>query len=99
MPVVVVEVAAGPLVWVEAGRGDEVGMAVRAEADLPAGVWVVDESVVPAAEQHEVVQVGGPAVDPRFDVVGLGPAWGPVTLGKRAAAVADVQGTAQRPGS
>jgi hypothetical protein len=69
----VVEVAAGSLLGVEAGRWDEVGMPVGPKADLPAGVRVVDESVVVAAEQHEVVQGRGPALGPGGDVVGVGP--------------------------
>jgi hypothetical protein len=90
----VVEVAAGSLLGVEGGWWDEVGVLVGAEADLPAAVGVVDESVVVAAEQDEVVQGGGTAVGPGGDVVGVGEAWWAVAVGEGAAAVADVQGAA-----
>jgi hypothetical protein len=40
-------------------------------------VGVVDAVVVPAAEQHTVVDVGGPAVGPMSNLVGVAPAgWG-----------------------
>jgi hypothetical protein len=90
----VVEVAAGALVVVEGWRGDEVGMVVGAGADLPAGVRVVDEAVVVAAKQDQVVQSSGAALGPRGDVVGVGPAWWAVAVGEGTAAVADVQGAA-----
>lgn len=51
----VVEVAAGALVVVEGGRWDEVGLPIGSGTDLPAGVRVVDELVVVAAEQDQVV--------------------------------------------
>jgi hypothetical protein len=69
----VAEVAAGLLEWVEVGRRDEVGVQVGTDADLPAGVRVVDKSVVVAAKQNEIVQGGGASVGPRGDVVGVRP--------------------------
>ena len=55
------------------GWWGEDGSAVD-DRDGPQGV--VDEVVVVAAEQDEVVQTGGAAVGPVFEVVGVGPAGG-----------------------
>ena len=44
---------------------------------------MVDLSVVVAAEQDSVVQIGCSVVEPGFDVVGFGPAWWPVTVWER----------------
>src|SRR3982751_1680528 len=82
----VIEVAAGPLLGGDGGRGGEVGSPVRAEGDLPAGGGWVEQPVVVAAEQHQVGQVGGSAVGPVGHVVGVGPAWWPVAVGEGAAA-------------
>jgi hypothetical protein len=48
----------------------------------------VDDVVVVVAEQDEVGEVGGSAVFPVDDVVGVAPAGGPVAAGEDAAAVA-----------
>ena len=92
----VVVVAAGELFGVEPGGWDEFGVAVAAELDGP--VAVVEVSVVVAAEQDGVVEAGGAAVGPVPDVVGVAPAGWSVAAGERAAAVAQHQGAAQRPG-
>ena len=48
-------------------------------------VLMVDEAVVGMAEQDEVVEVREASVGPLDDVVGLRPAWGPVTAREPAA--------------
>ena len=53
---------------------------------------MVDESVVVSAEQHQVVQVGPPAVGPGNQVMGVGPARRPITVGIAASVVSHVQG-------
>jgi len=50
----------------------------------------VDDVVVVATEQGGVREVGGAAVDPMFEVVGVGPAGGFGAAGVAASAVADV---------
>ena len=77
-------VADGCLVGVEPGGGDEAGYAVG-HGDGPAAGVVF--AVVLAAEQDEVVGVGGSAVGPGGDVVGLAPGGGSGAAGERAAAV------------
>ena len=62
--------------------------------DSSGGVGGVDVAVVEAAEQAGVVQVGGPAVFPRDEVVGVGPADRCGAAGPGAAAVAFGQGDA-----
>ena len=46
------------------------------------------EAVVFAAEEHEVVEVGGAAVGPVFDVVAVTPTWWPVASRVAAVSVA-----------
>jgi hypothetical protein len=58
--------------WVEGGAVGSGGCDGGAvEVELPA--VFVDSSVVVSAEEDEVVEVGGAAVDPVRQVVGLGP--------------------------
>lgn len=45
--------------------------AIGEQLDLP--LAFVDSVVMPRTQRHEVVEVGGPAVDPLVDVVGLAP--------------------------
>ena len=45
-------------------------------------------SVVVAAEQNPIVQIGWSVVEPGFDVVGFGPAGRPVTVGERTTKIA-----------
>ena len=66
--------------------------AVRAAGEPPAAL--VDGSVVGSAQQGQVGQVGGAAMDPVAQVVGLAPGQGAGTVGEDAAAVADGQGGA-----
>ena len=54
----------------------------------------MDGDVVAAAEQGEVVQVGGSAAGPVVEVVGVAPVVGPVTAGEDASAVAVDEGAA-----
>jgi hypothetical protein len=73
-----------------------VGVDEREPGDAPClygPVAFVDEAVVVAAEQYEVVQVGGAAVGPVLDVVAVGvtPAG---AAGEPAAPIAYVQGAA-----
>ena len=49
-------------------------------------------SVVVAAEQNPVVQIGWSVVEPGFDVVGFGPARWPVTIWECTAEVAVGEG-------
>jgi hypothetical protein len=67
------------------GGGDVHGV-VGEEFEVPAGF--VDEPVVVAAEEHEVVAVGGAAVFPGDDVVGVAPLRWAVAAGEPAVAVA-----------
>src|SRR3954447_14040396 len=61
-------------------------------------VPVVDDLVVMSAEQGEVVEAGGAAVAPVFDVVGVATPRSAGAAGEGAAAVAEVQGPAYRVG-
>ena len=74
---------------VEPGGWSPVRQPVQHDA-LPAAFGVF--SVVVAAEQGEVVDVGGAAVGPVGDVVSLALARGPVTAGEGTAAVSGGQG-------
>jgi hypothetical protein len=65
---------------------------VGAAGQLPAAF--VDRPVMGPAQQGEVGEVGGAAVDPVAQVVGVAPGQGPVTVGEDTAAVADGQGVA-----
>nr|WP_235947382.1 hypothetical protein [Candidatus Frankia alpina] len=66
---------------------------IGAESDGP--TVVVEETVVPAADEHEVVQAGGAVVGPMPNVVRLAPTRRPVATGECATAVAGDQGAAQ----
>ena len=55
---------------------------------------MVDLSVVVAAEQDSVVQIGCSVVEPGFDVVGFGPARWPVTIWECTTEVAVGEGPA-----
>ena len=88
------------------GSRPSVGATVRplgsANLGAPVGahgagvVGVVEEAVVAAAQQHQVVEVGAAAVFPVQDVVGVNET-GLGTPGEGAAPVAQPQGPAQRP--
>jgi hypothetical protein len=56
----------------------------------------VDHDVVAAAEQAEIVEVGGATVDPVLQVVRVGPFDRAVTAGEDAAAVTVGEGPALR---
>ena len=73
------------------GEGDgSVGAAVGVvDVDCPA--VFVDVSVVVAAQEHGVGQVGGATVQPGDEVVGVGVGGGPVTAGPAAATVTDCE--------
>jgi hypothetical protein len=60
-------VSSGCPVGVDPGWWQEFGESVVADADLPAAV--VDDSMVMAAEQDQVVHVSGFAIGPVDDVV------------------------------
>ena len=55
---------------------------------------LMDRPMVGSAQQGQVGQVGGAAVEPVAQMVGLAPGRGPVAAGHRTAAVADDQGGA-----
>jgi hypothetical protein len=78
-----------------APRGwEELGFAVvGVEADLPGGV--VDDAVVFAAEQDEVVEGGFAAVGPVDDVVGVAHDWWSGAAGEGAVMVAGHEGSPQ----
>ena len=78
------------------GWWEELGSAVVGiQADLPGGV--VDDAVVVAAEQDEVVQGGRPVVGPVHDVVGVAHHRGLGAAGEGAVPVAADQGPPQGP--
>jgi len=84
-------------VGVQAWGWEELGLSVvGVEADFPGGV--VDQPVVHAAEQDEVVQAGGSAVDPVHDVVGVAGDREAVTTRERAVLVAQHQRDPDRGG-
>ena len=74
-------------VWWGGGQAP-VGVAVKPPAAL------VDRAVVGPADQGQVVQVGGAAMEPMSEMVGFAPGRGPLAAGEGAAAVADDQGGA-----
>ena len=80
----------GLLSGVDGFGWDGVGVSVVAHDELP--VAVVDEAVAFSADEREVVDVGGAAVFPESDVVGLAPLCG--AAAHDAAGVADGQGDA-----
>ena len=57
---------------------------------------MMDEPVVPATEQHEVVQGRRPTVGPVDDMVGIAPALGSVATGKAAVTIANDHRTTHR---
>src|SRR3954449_7896689 len=59
--------------------------------ELRAPPRFVHDPMVGSAEADEVLELGGPAVSPPFDVMSVGPGGGPVTAGEPAALVADDQ--------
>src|SRR6266545_7732227 len=89
-------VAAGVLFGVDPGGWGEFGQAVAGDADGP--VLVVCGVVVSGAEEDGVVQVGGAAVGPVPQMVGVAPAGGQVAAGEGAARIPQGQGAAQRGG-
>ena len=85
--------AGGPLLGAaDPLGGDELG-AGGGFADLPA-VGLVDEVVVVVAEQAQVFEVGGAAVGPVVDVVGVTVAGSSSAAGEPAAFVAEDDGSA-----
>ena len=70
---------------------DEVGESVD-HADLPFGV--VDHSVVAAAQEQQIVEVGGAAVFPVSRVMSIGPSGCEMAAWKRAAFVPGGEGAA-----
>ena len=64
--------------------------AVRVAGQPPAAL--MDRAMVGPAHQGQVLEVGGAAMEPVDQMVGLAPGRGPVAAGHRAAAVADHQG-------
>lgn len=58
----------------------------------------VDGVMVMRAEQRQIVQRGGAALEPRNHVVGFAPAGGTIAAGERAATVAGNQRAPQRSG-
>src|SRR6266511_2565898 len=87
-------VAAGVLFGGVRGGWGEFGQAVGGDADGP--VLVVCGVVVSGAEEDGVVQVGGAAVGPVPQMVGVAPAGGQVAAGEGAARIPQGQGAAQR---
>ena len=69
------------------------GEATVGAAGQPPATFV-DGPVVDPAQQGQVGQVGGAAVEPVAQVVGFAPGQGAVTVGEDTAAVADGQGVA-----
>ena len=65
-----------------------VGVAVKPPAAL------MDRAMVGSADQGQVVQVGGAAMEPMSEMVGFAPGRGPLAAGDGTAAVADDQGGA-----
>ena len=82
---------------VEAWGREELGLAVvGVEADVPGGG--VDQRVVGAAEQHQVVECGVAAVGPVLDVVGVAGDGGSGAAGEGAVLVAGDQGVPEGSG-
>ena len=75
-----------PMRW---GGGEA---AVGAAGQLPAAL--MDGAVVGSAQQGQIGQVGGAAMEPVAQVVGVAPGQGPLAVGEDTAAVADGQGGA-----
>ena len=69
------------------------GEATVGAAGQPPATFV-DGPVMDSAQQGQVGQVGGAAVEPVAQVVGFAPGQGAVTVGEDTAAVADGQGAA-----
>ena len=66
--------------------------AIGAADELPAAL--MDGAVVGSAEQGQIGEVGGAAVEPVAQVVGVAPGQGSGAVGEDTAAVADGQGGA-----
>src|SRR3954453_12460232 len=71
-------------------------MIPRVESGLPGGV--VEDPVVVAADEHEVVQGGGAVVGPVPEVVGVAHDWWSGAGGEGAVVVAGDQGVPDRDG-
>jgi hypothetical protein len=78
--------SAGSMGW--GGREAPIGLA----GELPAAL--VDRPMLGPAQQHQVGQVGGAAIQPVPPMMGLPPGQRPLTVSDHAAAVADGQGVA-----
>ena len=76
----------GPVGW---GGGQA---AIRVAGQPPAAL--MDRPVMGSAHQGQVGQVGGAAMQPVAQMVGLAPGRGPVAAGHRTTTVADHQGGA-----
>src|SRR5437899_12055079 len=71
------------------GRAEH-GVPVGSDGDGPAAV--MDDAVMVTAEQHQIGHCGGSAVGPVSHMMGLTPAWRPITVWEGAAAVSGYQG-------
>ena len=78
-----------PVGWLGRGGGEA---AVGAAGQLPAAL--MHGPVMDPAQQGQVGQVGGAAMQPMLEVMGLAPGQGPVAVGENTAAVTDGQGGA-----
>ena len=79
-----VGVVLGSAFGVDGGGWEEFGVSVGGESGLPAAV-VVEQPVVEAADQAGVREVGGAAVGPGPQVMGLAPACRPIVTSTSAA--------------
>ena len=78
-----------PVAWVGWAGGQA---AVRVTGQPPAAL--VDRPVMGPAQQGQVLEVGGAAMEPMSEMVGFAPGQGPVAAGEHTAAVAHGQGGA-----
>ena len=67
-------------------------LAIRAAGQLPAAL--MDRPMMGSAQQGQIGQVGGAAMEPVAHMVGFAPGQGPLAVGEDTAAVADGQGGA-----
>ena len=81
--------------WVGGAVGSVEGEPPLIVCDLP--YVFVEEPVVPSAEKDQIVQVGGSALAPVEDVVGVDPG-GPSAAGEPASPVAGLEQPSQPPG-
>src|SRR5207247_9540326 len=72
-------------------RRDRQHPAIVTTHQLPADL--MDQPVVPMAQQNEVVEVGGPAAGPVHEVMRGGPRRRPLATGPAAGAVSRLQGS------